>query len=200
MQKVCPFRIGSIVMWVPKTPETWRYIYTPGPMRVIDARYHDGTPSEYAKMFGPNGMNITPGWILTVEYGADSTNYYNPPLSLLLGKKRIAKEVHQKWLIKILDAPRSRITAESKDPKNDFGRVVWEVPGDIDSQFRALPEEARNVAFMELSKALGAFMFALVGDLHQGPRISEALKDMEVTLKQHAARWSEEAEKGPTIN
>ncbi len=97
----CPFLPGSLVTWIPNAPKTWRFIYMPGPMTVVSARYHDGTPSEYAKKFGKNGMRITPGWILTVEYDADSTDYYDPPLSLLFGTKRLEKEIHEKWLTKV---------------------------------------------------------------------------------------------------
>lgn len=94
----CSFAVGSIVTWTDNAPDTWRFIWTPGPMTVISACWHDGTPSEYAKKFDENGMCITPGWIITVEYDADSTDYYNPPLSLLLGKEKLEKQVHEKWL------------------------------------------------------------------------------------------------------
>lgn len=94
-----PFPIDSVVTWNPDAPKTWQLIWTPGPMIVVGAYWHDGKPSAYALRFGPNGMCITPGWILTVEYGADETNYYSPPLSLLLGKERITKDIHEKWLM-----------------------------------------------------------------------------------------------------
>ena len=102
MEWECPFPIGSLVTWSDDAPQTWRFIYTPGPMMVVETRFHDGTPSEYLMMFVrafPSDKPArTPGWIVTVEYDADSTDYYNPPLSFLLGKKRITKDVHEKWL------------------------------------------------------------------------------------------------------
>ncbi len=94
-----PFAIGSLVTWSNTVPEAWCRIWTPGPMTVVSAYWHDGIPNEYAKMFGEGGMRITPGWILTVEYDPDASGYYNPPLSLLLGKKKITKDVHEKWLV-----------------------------------------------------------------------------------------------------
>lgn len=97
-----PFPIGSTVTWSDDAPKTWHFINTPGPMKVVDARYHDGTPSEYLMMFvrkfGGDKPARTPGWIITIEYDPDSSGYYNPPLSLLLGKKLITKDVHEKWL------------------------------------------------------------------------------------------------------
>jgi hypothetical protein len=92
----CPFPVGSMVTWVDDAPVTWRYIWTPGPMKVISARWDDGEPTEYAiKYYFP--IPRVPGWQICVEYDADSTSYYDPPLSLLIGP-RIRKEVHEMWL------------------------------------------------------------------------------------------------------
>ncbi len=100
MQTECPFPVFSWTKWSPDAPSEWRYLFTPGPMKVVAAYYHDGVANEYAKKFGPNGFDFKPGWIVTVEYNADSTSYYNPPLSLLLGKKRIRKQLHEMWLVR----------------------------------------------------------------------------------------------------
>lgn len=71
-------------------------------MKVVSAYWHDGRPSEYLQQFvdrfGGKRPSRTPGWIITVEYDADSTDYYDPPLSLIVGKKRITKDVHEMWL------------------------------------------------------------------------------------------------------
>jgi len=99
----CPFNIGDKVTWDRTAPDYWRWIWTPGPMVVVDAYWHDGTPSEFLmqfmEKFPSDRPARIPGWIVVIEYDADSTTYYNPPLSLLLGKKRIQKEVHEKWLV-----------------------------------------------------------------------------------------------------
>lgn len=92
----CPFAIGSLVTWVDNVPSTWRFTITPGPMQVVLCRWDDGTPSEYSMKFG--GIPRIPGWIVIVEYDADSTNYYDPPLSNLLGLTRLRREFHQMWL------------------------------------------------------------------------------------------------------
>jgi hypothetical protein len=94
---ICPYKTGDIVIWNDDAPKDWRMIYTPGPMTVISAWWQDGRPSEYAKKFD-GGFNFKPGWILEVEYDADSTDYYDPPLSLIFGSKRIRKQFHQMWL------------------------------------------------------------------------------------------------------
>ena len=96
----CPFAAGDTVNWVEGVPSTWLYIWTPGPMKVVSARYSDGQPSYYAKTYYFT-LDFRPGWIITVEYDADSTDYYDPPLSVLLGRKRIRKEIHEMWLKKI---------------------------------------------------------------------------------------------------
>lgn len=92
----CPFPVRSLVTWSEDAPATWHFIWTPGPMTVISARWDDGAPTEYSMKFG--GIPRIPGWIIEVEYDADSTDYYDPPLSLLLGKERIQKEIHEMWL------------------------------------------------------------------------------------------------------
>lgn len=94
----CPFEKGDIVVWSDDAPKEWWYIHTPGPMKVVDFWWSDGIPTKYAMMFGSNGMDFRPGWIVTVEYDADSTSYYDPPLSLILHQKEIRKMVHQMWL------------------------------------------------------------------------------------------------------
>lgn len=94
---LCPYKAGDLVTWVDEAPKDWRYVITPGPMTVVSARWTDGKPNELAKKFD-GGFEFKPGWIILVEYDADSTNYYDPPLSLLLGKKRIPKELHEMWL------------------------------------------------------------------------------------------------------
>ncbi len=91
-----PFTVGSQVIWSEKAPKSWHFIWTPGPMVVISSRWDDGHPSEYSQKFG--GVPREPGWIITVEYDADSTDYYDPPLSSLLGKKKLQEEIHQRWL------------------------------------------------------------------------------------------------------
>lgn len=93
-----PFRVGEIVRWSDEAPSEWQYLFTPGPMAVVGMHYHDGVANDYAKMFGPNGFDFKPGWIVTVEYDADSTSYYNPPLSFYFNKKRIMKQLHEMWL------------------------------------------------------------------------------------------------------
>lgn len=92
-----PYEEGTLVTWTDDAPATWRRIYTPGPMTVISARWHDGTPTEYARRFG-GGFDFKPGWRITVEYPADSTTYYDPPLSILLQRKTIRTEIHEMWL------------------------------------------------------------------------------------------------------
>lgn len=87
-------QVGNVVMWTDDSPETWRFIHTPGPMTVVSVWHHDGEPSDYARRFG---VRIDPGQMCEVEYDADSTDYYNPPLSLTMGK-RLTKVVHSKWL------------------------------------------------------------------------------------------------------
>ncbi len=99
MQNVCPFPVGARVSWSAIVPRNWLFLHTPGPMIVVDVFYQDGTPTEYARQFGKNGFDFVPGWIITVEYDTDSTDYYNPPLSLLFGK-RMVKMVHEKWLVR----------------------------------------------------------------------------------------------------
>ena len=94
------FPIGCVVTWNPDAPSVWQVIWTPGPMIVVDEHWHSGEPSEYALKFGVDGMCMTPGWILTVEYDADAANYYNPPLSRILGKQRITNDIHEKWLMR----------------------------------------------------------------------------------------------------
>jgi len=94
-----PFAVGSLVTWANDAPQTWRFIYTPGPMTVISARFDDGQQGEYAKRFG--GIPRTPGWIITVEYDADSTDYYDPPLSYYFHKQRIQSQIHQMWLVQV---------------------------------------------------------------------------------------------------
>lgn len=101
-QHVCPFPIGATVTWTKKAPKYWRWIHTPGPMKVVSAYWHDGMPSPYFQIFvdrfpGKKPARIA-GWIVTVEYDADSTDYYDPPLSLLCGTKRITKDIHEMWL------------------------------------------------------------------------------------------------------
>ena len=90
------FTEGSLVKWAPGTPENFYFLYTPGPMTVLSARWSDGEPSEYSMQFG--GIRFDPGWIVTVEYDADSTSYYDPPLSSIFGKDRLVHDFHEKWL------------------------------------------------------------------------------------------------------
>ena len=92
-----PFPNGSLVTWAKDAPETWRFTLTPGPMKVVSARWDAGTPTEYSMQFGEGGIPRTPGWIITIEFDGDKTTYYNPPLSVFFGKW-IKKEVHEKWL------------------------------------------------------------------------------------------------------
>lgn len=96
----CPFPVDSKVTWTEDAPATWRFIWTPGPMTVISARWDNGTPNEYEMLFKEafGGQDRIPGWIILIEYDADSTSYYDPPLSLLLGRKRLQMEVHEMWL------------------------------------------------------------------------------------------------------
>lgn len=96
----CPFAENDVITWVDDVPSHWHWSVTPGPMKVVGMWWHSGKPSEYAKLFGENGMNITPGWIITVEYDADLTTHYNPPLSFFFGKI-IRRDIHQKWLRRI---------------------------------------------------------------------------------------------------
>lgn len=101
----CSFPVGTNVTWNSRAPANWRFVHTPGPMIVVGTEWHDGTPSELLQTFvdmSPSKRPARrPGWILTVEYDADSTDYYDPPLSLLLGEKRITKDVHEMWLKKV---------------------------------------------------------------------------------------------------
>ncbi len=121
------FSVGSVVTWNSDAPSIWRVIWTPGPMRVVKARWHDGKPSVYSLKFGADGMGITPGWMLTVEYPADEPRYYDPPLSTYLGKDHATNDVHEKWLmlytydplltkilsfIKSLDGVKARVACE----------------------------------------------------------------------------------------
>ncbi len=92
-----PFSVGSLVTWSADAPENWTYLFTPGPMTVLSARWDDGTPSRYSMQFG--GIPRKPGWIITVEYDADATSYYDPPLSLIFHSKTLVKELHQMWLV-----------------------------------------------------------------------------------------------------
>lgn len=94
-----PFLIGTRVAWAEDAPKSWHFIYTPGPMFVASACWDDGKASEYSQKFG--GIPREPGWIILVEYDADLTDYYNPPLSFLTGMDRLQKEIHQKWLIEV---------------------------------------------------------------------------------------------------
>jgi hypothetical protein len=93
-----PYPPGTLVTWNADAPDTWHYIYTPGPMRVIDSFYHTGDASDYAKQFHPEGMGIKPGWIYTVDYDPDSTSYYDPPLRLLYGPL-LKRMVHERWIV-----------------------------------------------------------------------------------------------------
>ena len=94
----CPFVVGQKVAWSSDAPLDWKLVHTPGPMTVVSFRWSDGLPTQYSLMFGPNGFDFKPGWIITVEYEADSTEYYNPPRSLLFQSNVIQKEFHQMWL------------------------------------------------------------------------------------------------------
>jgi hypothetical protein len=93
-----PFSIGSEVTWKRSAPKTWHFTITPGPMKVVSVRWDDGRPTEYSMQFGEGGIPRKPGWIITIEYDATSTEYYDPPLSLFFGKDRIEEEVHEMWL------------------------------------------------------------------------------------------------------
>ena len=94
-----PFAVGSLVTWADNAPKIGRFISTPGPMTVISALYDDGSQSEYAKRFG--GIPRQPGWIITVEYNADATDYYDPPLSYYFHKQRIQSQIHEMWLVPV---------------------------------------------------------------------------------------------------
>lgn len=93
---VSPLLAGSLVTWSPDAPACWHYIWTPGPMRIVCSRWDDGKASEYSQRFG--GIPRKQGWIVLVVYDADSTSYYNPPLSVLLRKRHICMEIHERWL------------------------------------------------------------------------------------------------------
>ena len=95
----CPFQNGDIVTWMKKAPKTWRFTLTPGPMTVVSARWSDGKATQYSMQFGEGGIPRKPGWIVTVEFDATSTDYYDPPLSLLFDRDRIQKEIHECWLV-----------------------------------------------------------------------------------------------------
>ncbi len=101
MDLLPPFAIGSLVTWSEVIPPAWRWIWTPGPMEVVSQFWSDGAPTQYSLQFGPNGFDLQPGWIVTVEYDPDSTRYYDPPLRILLelGEDNIQKRIHQKWLV-----------------------------------------------------------------------------------------------------
>jgi hypothetical protein len=99
METLCPFPLGSFVRWSDIAPKDWLYLHTAGEMVVVGAFYQDGTPNEYAKKFSPVGMGFEPGWVITVEYDSDSTDYYNPPMSTFFGK-RMVKMLHEKWLVR----------------------------------------------------------------------------------------------------
>jgi hypothetical protein len=107
-QHPCPFAPGALVTWTKDAPKTWHFIHTPGPMKVVSAYWHHGRPSEYAKMFGPNGMEITPGWIIRVEYDADASDYRDPPLSLLIGSPTVQNDFHELWLTPVKKRRKSR--------------------------------------------------------------------------------------------
>lgn len=100
-----PFRKYSWVKWSEEAPKTWSMIWTSAPMQVISSYWHDGTPSEFlmkfVERFGGDRPARQPGWIITVEYDVDSTNYYNPPLSTFFGKRFIQTEIHEMWLTQI---------------------------------------------------------------------------------------------------
>lgn len=100
MHHPCPFSIGELVTWSVRVPSEWKFLHTPGPMIVVNTFYQDGIPNNYARRFGMGGMGFLSGWILEIEYEADSTSYYDPPLSILFGKKRIVKLVHEVWLVR----------------------------------------------------------------------------------------------------
>ena len=91
-----PFPIGSLVIWSKDALKTWHFTVTPGLMKVISARWDDGTPSEYSMQFG--GIPRTPGWIITIEFDGNNTTYYDPPLTTFFGTRWIQKEIHEKWL------------------------------------------------------------------------------------------------------
>ncbi len=103
----CPFIKDSWVTWSEKAPETWRFIWTPGPMRVVSAYWNDGTPSEHqkalAKQFGVDEPLRMAGWIVTVVYDVDSTSYYNPALSVFFGARLIRTEIHEAWLAPLVN-------------------------------------------------------------------------------------------------
>jgi hypothetical protein len=95
----CPFAIEQKVVWADKIPnQAWLYTMTSEPMVVVAMEWYDRPPSAYALKFGPTGLDFKSGWRITVEYDADSTNYYDPPLSLILDKKRITAVIHEMWL------------------------------------------------------------------------------------------------------
>ncbi len=84
------------VTWSPDAPKSWRFIWTDKPMLIISARWDDGVSSSYADQFG--GLPRTPGFVVIVEYEADSTSYFDPPRSLLFNKRKLQMEVHSIWL------------------------------------------------------------------------------------------------------
>ena len=92
----CPFETGDEVTWADSVPREWLFIWTPGPMTVVSFWWHNGRPSKFARMFGITPR--APAWMVTVEYDPDSTDYYDPPLSIILGKPLLRMDIHEKWL------------------------------------------------------------------------------------------------------
>jgi hypothetical protein len=91
------FPAGTLLGWADDVPDTWRFIHTPGPLRVEDVYFQTGKPNDYAKRFHPDGFSLEPGNIYQVSFSAKKSTYYDPPLSFYIGDRGTIL-VHEKWL------------------------------------------------------------------------------------------------------
>ncbi len=80
-------KIGDMVMWVGNVPDSWRFIYTNAPMKIIGEFYHSGG----------GFCNIKPGMIYTVEYTNDS-KYYDPDVRFPGEETKAQMMIHEMWL------------------------------------------------------------------------------------------------------
>jgi len=94
----CPFVVGDQIAWSSDVPDSWQFIYTPGPMTVTDFYWNDGTPSEYSMKFG--GIPFGPAWIVEVEFPIDTNPYYDYTLRAWLHGDVARKLINQRWLVK----------------------------------------------------------------------------------------------------
>lgn len=85
--------IGNYVEWMDNVPTSWRFIYSEGPMEIMDIRYQDGAPSKYHLCFGPNGFDLIPGNLLYLRCTKDNPYYNSPPLL-----KDFMIWTHEKWV------------------------------------------------------------------------------------------------------